>query len=288
MTAEGSPGGGRPTSTPPGAAPRPPARGVLQRLDKGRVRHVVAVGSGKGGVGKSSVTSLIAAELQRRGLAVGILDADVTGPSVPKLFGLHGPLTDRGEGIEPSHSRSGIAVVSSQFMVEDEQTPVIWRGPLVTRLITQFFGGVNWGTLDYLLLDMPPGTSDVPLTVFQTIPIDGMIFVLTPQDLAGLIVKKAMNMARDLHVPLLGVVENMAYLTCPHCGQVIPLFGPSRVPKIAEEYGIPMLGRLPVLPVVSEQGDAGAIEEVRTPELSVLADAVVRAVDEATRTPASL
>jgi Mrp family chromosome partitioning ATPase len=258
-------------------------RGLLQRMDKGLVRHVVAVGSGKGGVGKSSVTALLAAELHRRGLAVGILDADITGPSIPKLYGLSGPLVDRGEGIEPASSRTGISVVSSQFMVEDEQTPVIWRGPLVTRLITQFFGGVNWGTLDYLLIDMPPGTSDVPLTVFQTIPIDGMVFVLTPQDLAALIVKKAMNMARDLHVPLLGVVDNMAWIACPHCGKRIELFGPSRVPKVAAEYGIPVLGELPVVPSISELSDAGQLEDHASPELTRLADAFSRSVDEVTQ-----
>jgi Mrp family chromosome partitioning ATPase len=252
-------------------------------MDKGRVRHVVAVGSGKGGVGKSSVTALIAAELRRRGLAVGILDADITGPSIPKLYGLTGPLVDRGEGIEPAISRTGISVVSSQFMVEDEQTPVIWRGPLVTRLITQFFGGVNWGALDYLLIDMPPGTSDVPLTVFQTIPIDGMVFVLTPQDLAALIVKKAMNMARDLHVPLLGVVDNMAWIACPHCGERIELFGPSRVPKVGVEYGIPVLGQLPVVPAISELADAGRLEDHVSPELAGLTDAFLRSVDEVTK-----
>jgi Mrp family chromosome partitioning ATPase len=252
-------------------------------MDKGPVRHVVAIGSGKGGVGKSSVTALLAAELRRQGLAVGILDADITGPSIPKLLGITGPLVDRGEGIEPAASRGGISVVSSQFMVEDEQTPVIWRGPLVTRLITQFFGSVHWGPLDYLLIDMPPGTSDVPLTVFQTIPIDGMVFVLTPQELAALIVKKAMNMARDLHVPLLGVVENMAWLTCPHCKERIELFGPSRVPGVAQEYGIPVLGALPVTPRVSELGDAGAIETHAAPELSALAAAFTKAVDDATK-----
>jgi Mrp family chromosome partitioning ATPase len=198
-------------------------------MDKGQIVHVIAVGSGKGGVGKSSVTALLAMELQRQGHSVGILDADITGPSIPKLLGMRGPLTDAGEGIEPARSRSGIPVVSSQFMVEDEQAPVIWRGPLVTRLITQFFGGVNWGKLDYLLIDMPPGTSDVPLTVFQTIPVDGMVFVLTPQDLAAMIVKKAMNMARDLHVALLGVVENMSWIVCPHCHETINLFGPGTV-----------------------------------------------------------
>jgi len=252
-------------------------------MDKGGLRHVVAVGSGKGGVGKSSVTALLAAELNRRGQRVGILDADITGPSIPKLLGLTGPLVDRGEGIEPAVSSTGIPVVSSQFMVEDEQTPVIWRGPLVTRLITQFFGSVHWGNLDYLLIDMPPGTSDVPLTVFQTIPIDGMVFVLTPQDLAALIVKKAMNMARDLHVPLLGVVENMAFIDCPHCHERIELFGPSRVARVAQEYGIPVLGSLPVMPPVSELSDVGRLAEHTATEVAGLAEAFEHAVDDATK-----
>jgi Mrp family chromosome partitioning ATPase len=256
---------------------------VLQRMDKGPVKHVVAVGSGKGGVGKSSVTALLASELRRQGKAVGILDADITGPSIPKLLGMTGPLVDRGEGIEPAPSRSGISVVSSQFMVEDEGAPVIWRGPLVTRLITQFFGGVHWGALDYLLIDMPPGTSDVPLTVFQTIPIDGMVFVLTPQDLAALIVKKAMNMARDLHVALLGVVENMSWVVCPHCGEKIPLFGPGTVERVSQEYGIPVLSRLPLVPAVSELSDGGRLEEFTSAEISGLATALVEKIDEVTK-----
>ncbi len=284
MTPDAPAAGGRPASAPPHAgASHAPARSLLQRLDKGRIRHVVAVGSGKGGVGKSSVTALLAAELRRRGLAVGVLDADITGPSIPKLLGMTGPLVDRGEGIEPASSRTGISVVSSQFMVEDEQTPVIWRGPLVTRLITQFFGGVSWGALDYLLIDMPPGTSDVPLTVFQTIPIDGMVFVLTPQDLAALIVKKAMNMARDLHVPLLGLVDNMSWLECPHCHERISLFGESRVERVGQEYGIPVIGRLPVVPTISEFADAGRIEEHRAPELTRFADAFEQAVEQVTK-----
>lgn len=254
--------------------------GALQRMDKGRIAHVIAVGSGKGGVGKSSATALLAAELRRQGLKVGVLDADVTGPSIPKLFGLAGPLLDKGEGIEPAGTPTGIPVVSSQFLVEDEQTPVIWRGPLVTRLILQFFGGVNWGTLDFLLIDMPPGTSDVPLTVFQTIPLDGMVFVFTPQDLAALIVKKAMNMARDLHVPLLGVIENMAFFVCPHCGERTELFGPSGVARVAEEYGVPLLGRLPVDPQLSVLADAGRIGTFESPELSNLSSAFLRALDE--------
>jgi Mrp family chromosome partitioning ATPase len=283
MPAEPPPSTPRPVSSPPGAGPRRgPAGGVLQRMEKGGVRHIVAVGSGKGGVGKSTVTALLAAELVRQGHSVGILDADITGPSIPKLVGAPGPLVDRGEGIEPAKSPGGLSIVSSQFMVEDEQTPVIWRGPLVTRLITQFFGSVHWGTLDYLLLDMPPGTSDVPLTVFQTIPIDGMIFVLTPQDLAALIVKKAMNMARELHVPLLGLVENMSWIVCPHCGQQIDLFGPGRIQKIAEEYGIPVLARLPVEPKVSELGDLGRVEEHTSPVVRSLCAAFTKAIDDLT------
>src|SRR5487761_727561 len=245
MSMNSAPAGSSPVSSPsspPGTA-RGPSRGVLQRMSKGKIHHVVAVGSGKGGVGKSTATALLASELRRRGLSVGLLDADITGPSIPKLFGQSGPLVDKGEGIEPSVSRGGIPMISSQFLVEDEQTPVIWRGPLVTRLITQFFGGVNWGTLDYLLIDMPPGTSDVPLTVFQTIPLDGMVFVFTPQELAQLIVRKAMNMARDLHIPLLGVVENMTVAVCPHCHQEFLPFGPSRIDQVAAEYGVPVLGR---------------------------------------------
>ena len=267
-----------PTSSPPGAPARPRPGGGLSRMEKGAIGKVIAVGSGKGGVGKSSTTALLAAALRRRGLSVGVLDADVTGPSVPKLFGLSGGLLDKGEGIEPAKTPDGISVVSSQFMVEDDQTPVIWRGPLVTRLIIQFFAGVNWGPLDYLLIDMPPGTSDVPLTVFQTIPLDGMVFVFSPQELSALIVQKAMNMARDLHVPLLGVVENFGYMDCPHCHQRIEPFGPSGVPRIAEEYGVPVLARVPVDPRISILGDAGKISEYDGPEADQLGQALLDAV----------
>jgi ATP-binding protein involved in chromosome partitioning len=250
-------------------------------MEKGALGHVIAVGSGKGGVGKSSTTALLAAALRRRGLRVGILDADITGPSIPKLLGMSGPLLDKGEGIEPAVGSDGISVVSAQFMVEDDQTPVIWRGPLVTRLIIQFFAGVNWGPLDYLLLDMPPGTSDVPLTVFQTIPLDGMVFVFSPQELAALIVQKAMNMARDLHVPLLGVVENFGILTCPHCHEKIEPFGPSGVAKIAEQYGVPVLARLPMDPRVSVLGDAGKLGSYESPDVDQLAQALLDAVTAA-------
>ena len=272
-------------SSPPGGPQRRggASGGLMQKMDKGRIGHVVAVGSGKGGVGKSSATALLAIELKRQGKRVGILDADITGASIPKLLGVSGPLVDRGEGIEPAASPGGIPVVSSQFLVEDEKTPVIWRGPLVTRLILQFFSGVNWGALDYLLIDMPPGTSDVPLTVFQAIPIDGMVFVLTPQDLAALIVRKAMNMARDLHVPLLGLVENMGFLVCPHCHERIELFGSSKVESIASEYGVPLLARLPVEPAVSELSDLGQLERFTNPETAHLAERLVASVAERER-----
>jgi Mrp family chromosome partitioning ATPase len=258
-------------------------------MGKGGIKHVVAVGSGKGGVGKSSVTALLASELHRRGLSVGVLDADVTGPSIPKLFGLTGGLVDRGEGIEPATTEDGLSIVSSQFMVEDEKTPVIWRGPLVTRLILQFFGGVSWGVLDYLLIDMPPGTSDVPLTVFQTIPLDGMVFIFSPQELAGLIVRKAMNMARELHVPLLGVVENFSYLDCPHCHTRLEPFGPSAVAAVATEYGIPLLARLPIDPKISTLGDAGQVGSYTSPEIQELATAFIGSVEAVkTESPAVL
>lgn len=249
-------------------------------MEKGGIARVVAIASGKGGVGKSTVTALIACELRRRGATVGILDADITGPSQPKLFGLKGPLLDRGEGIEPAVTSNGISVISSQFMVEDEQTPVIWRGPLVTRLILQFFGGVNWGKLDYLLIDMPPGTSDVPLTVFQAIPLDGIAFVFTPQELAALIVKKAMNMARDLHVPLVGAVENLAFVTCPHCGERIDLFGPGHAEAVAREYGIPLLADLPLDPKLSPLADAGRVADYQAPAVGALVDALLAALKE--------
>ncbi|MDE1821740.1 MAG: Mrp/NBP35 family ATP-binding protein [Euryarchaeota archaeon] len=270
----------RPPPSGPGARRPGAGGGVLQRLPKGNLQNVIAVGSGKGGVGKSAVTVLLACELARQGKKVGILDADVTGPSVPKLLGLSGHLLDKGEGVEPAVTGKGLKVVSSQFLVEDEETPVIWRGPLVTRLIVQFFGGVNWGALDYLLLDMPPGTSDVPLTVFQTIPIDGMVFVTTPQELAGLIVKKAVNMARELHVTLLGLVENMATVKCPHCQKDFRPYGKGRARELAQEFDLPLLASLPIDPRISELGDEGKLEQYASPSVAGLASGFLQSLEE--------
>jgi ATP-binding protein involved in chromosome partitioning len=270
-----------PRRPPPAAGRRPGTPGsVMQRLPKGGIGTVIAIGSGKGGVGKSSVAALVASELARRGERVGLLDADVTGPSIPKLFGLSGHLLDKGEGIEPAVAANGVKVVSSQFLVEDSETPVVWRGPLVTRLILQFFGGVNWGELDYLLLDMPPGTSDVPLTVFQAVPLDGMAFVTTPQELSGLIVKKAVNMARELHVALLGIYENMSFLECPHCHERVQLYGPSRGAAVAKDYDIPFLGELPVDPKISELGDRGKMIEYTSDALKSATEALVKSLEE--------
>ena len=254
--------------------------GVLARLPKGDLQQIIAVGSGKGGVGKSSVTSLLASQLAREGHTVGILDADITGPSIPLLFGQKGPLKDRGHGIEPSITTHGIRLVSSQFLVESEDTPVIWRGPMVTRLITQFFGQVNWGPLEYLLLDMPPGTSDVPLTVFQTIPIDGMVFVTTPQELSALIVRKAIVMAEELHVPLLGLVENMGEVKCPHCGEVFNPYGKSHSEAILGHHDVPLLGRLPVDPKLSELGDSGQIGEYTSGSLEQVTRALLASISD--------
>ncbi len=254
--------------------------GVLARLPKGDLHQIIAVGSGKGGVGKSSVTSLLAAQLAREGHSVGILDADITGPSLPLLFGQKGPLKDQGHGIEPVITADGIRLVSSQFLVESEETPVIWRGPMVTRLITQFFGQVNWGPLDYLLLDMPPGTSDVPLTVFQTIPIDGMVFVTTPQELSTLIVRKAIVMAEELHVPLLGLVENMGEVRCPHCGETFNPYGKSHSEAIVNNHDVPVLGKLPVDPTLSELGDSGRISEYTNPSVEAISRALRQRIDD--------
>ncbi|TCL76989.1 Mrp family chromosome partitioning ATPase [Hydrogenispora ethanolica] len=228
----------------------------------GMIKRVVAVMSGKGGVGKSSVTALLAAELRRRGLAVGILDADVTGPSIPKLFGLKGRAGHNGVAMEPLQSAGGVKVISINLLLEQEDQPVIWRGPLVAGVVKQFFAEVDWGDLDYLLVDLPPGTGDVPLTTMQSLPLDGMIVVSSPQELVELIVKKAVHMAEQMRTPILGMVENYSYLECPDCHRRIDLFGPSRAEAVAADFGLALLGRLPLVPEVATLADAGRIEAV--------------------------
>ncbi|WP_144743252.1 Mrp/NBP35 family ATP-binding protein [Enorma burkinafasonensis] len=225
-------------------------------------KRVIAVLSGKGGVGKSLVTGALAVELSRRGHTVGILDADITGPSIPKMMGMSGKRAHGlGKLLLPEISSTGIKVMSSNLLLERETDPVLWRGPVIAGAIRQFWSDTSWGPLDYLLVDMPPGTGDVALTVFQSLPVDGIVVVTSPQDLVSMIVAKAVNMADKMNVPVLGVVENMSYITCPDCGRKIEVFGPSKLDEVAEGYGIPVLGRVPIDPALALACDAGAIEE---------------------------
>ncbi|MGE5605068.1 MAG: P-loop NTPase [Bacteroidota bacterium] len=221
----------------------------------------MAVISGKGGVGKSLVTSLLAVTLARQGGKVGILDADITGPSIPKIFGAQAQVDTSEFGIFPAKSTGGIKIISVNLLLAEDDAPVIWRGPILSGMVKQFWTDVIWGDLDYLLLDMPPGTGDVPLTVFQTIPLDGVVIVTTPQDLVSLIVKKAYHMAAKMNIPILGIVENMSYLLCPDCGRRIEPFGPSHAPAVARELGVKLLGQLPINPELADLCDRGEIEK---------------------------
>ena len=224
------------------------------------VKKVVAVMSGKGGVGKSMVTALLAVLAQRAGYKTAILDADVTGPSIPKAFGVKEMAMGNDEGILPVESRTGIKLMSINLLLEQETTPVVWRGPVIAGTVKQFWTDVLWGDLDVMFIDMPPGTGDVPLTVFQSIPVDGAIMVTTPQQLVGMIVEKAMNMAGMMNVPVLGLVENMSYAVCPDCGKHVEVFGESHVEEIAERFNVKALAKLPINHKLAAACDAGLIE----------------------------
>ena len=230
----------------------------LEKLNEySSVKKVIGVVSGKGGVGKSFVTASLASAMRKKGYSVGILDADITGPSIPKMYGLHGPATGSEMGIYPIESSDGIKIMSVNLLMEDEEAPVIWRGPVIAGTVKQFWTDVVWGDLDYLFVDMPPGTGDVPLTVFQSLPVDGIVVVTSPQELVQMIVKKAYNMAGMMNIPLLGVVENYSYLVCPDCGKEIKVFGESHIDEIASGMGIEVLGKLPLDPAFAELADAG-------------------------------
>lgn len=224
------------------------------------IKKVIGVVSGKGGVGKSLVTGMLAVLAARNGHPTGILDADITGPSVPKMFGIHEKAMGDGTSILPSMSRTGIGVMSINLLLEHEDDPVIWRGPIISGTVRQFWTEVSWGDVDYLFVDMPPGTGDVALTVFQTIPVDGLIIVTSPQELVSMIVGKAVKMAKAMNVPILGLVENMSYIVCPDCGKQISVFGESHVEQVAAEYGLEVLGRMPIAPEVARLCDQGLIE----------------------------
>lgn len=227
-----------------------------------KIKKVIGIVSGKGGVGKSFVTASLAAALKKAGHATGIMDADITGPSIPKMFGVQGEAYGNAEGmILPVETKEGIRLISISFLMENPQDPVIWRGPVIGGAVRQFWTDVVWGDLDYLLIDMPPGTGDVPLTVFQSLPVDGIIVVTSPQELVQMIVQKAFRMASMMNIPVLGVVENFSYLKCPDCGKKIRLFGESHVEEAARELGIPVLGKIPLDPEMAQAADQGAFYE---------------------------
>ena len=233
-----------------------------------KVKHVIGVVSGKGGVGKSMVTASLANLMAEKGYRVGILDADITGPSIPKMYGLHGPAQADDNGIYPPLAENDIKVMSINLLMPDEEAPVIWRGPVISGMVKQFWTDVIWGDLDYLFVDMPPGTGDVPLTVFQSIPVDGIVIVTSPQELVQLIVKKAYNMATMMDIPVLGLVENFSYVKCPDCGKEIRIFGESHVDEVAKELSIPVFGKLPIEPEFAKAADAGKFYETENPYLA--------------------
>ena len=235
------------------------------------VNKVIAVVSGKGGVGKSMVTASLARIMREQGFNVGIMDADITGPSIPKMYVIHKQAMGTEEGIIPEEAKDGTKIMSVNLLLPNESDPVIWRGPVIANVVTQFWTDVMWGELDYLFVDMPPGTGDVPLTVFQSLPVDGIVIVTSPQDLVQMIVKKAYNMACQMDIPVLGIVENYSYLVCPDCGKKISVFGESHVDETAKELDIPVIGKMPI-----DAGLAEAVEEERFYEISndYLTDAV--------------
>ena len=244
---------------------------------KSKVGKIIAVVSGKGGVGKSTVTSMLAVAMARQGKRGGILDADITGPSVPTAFGVEQCQGASQEGLYPALTRTGIQVMSINLLLDNNTDPVVWRGPVIAGAVKQFWTDVIWEDVDYLFVDMPPGTGDVPLTVFQSLPVDGVVIVTSPQDLVSMIVTKAVKMANMMHIPVLGFVENYAYLTCPDCGKKISVFGESKLDQVAKEFDLPILARLPIDPAVAQACDHGLMETVDT---SVLKDAVA-AVEKA-------
>lgn len=238
------------------------------------IKHVIGVVSGKGGVGKSFVTSSLAVQMAKAGYKVGILDADITGPSIPKMFGAHGQLVGDEKGMYPYETKEGIKIVSINLLMEDEEAPVVWRGSVIAGAVKQFWNEAVWGDVDYLFVDMPPGTGDVPLTVFQSLPVDGIVIVTSPQELVQMIVKKAFHMANMMHIPVLGLVENFSYLKCPDCGKKIALFGESNIDEVAAKEGTRVLGKLPLDPAYAKAADAGAFYEMENPYLDAAVDAL--------------
>ena len=242
------------------------------------IKKVIGVVSGKGGVGKSLVTSLMAVEMNRRGAHSAILDADVTGPSIPKAFGLHQRAMGSELGLLPVKTKSGIDVMSVNLLLDDECAPVVWRGPIIANTVKQFWTDVIWNDVDYMFVDMPPGTGDVPLTVFQSIPLDGILIVTSPQELVAMIVEKAVRMASMMNVPILGLVENMSGVVCPHCGETFSVFGESKVEKTAADHGLPLLLSLPIDPKIASLCDEGRIEDYESDAVAAACETVAAAL----------
>lgn len=255
-------------------ADRKPESLLAELNPNASVKKVIAVVSGKGGVGKSTVTSMLAVAMAREGKRVGILDADITGPSAPTAFGVTECQGADESGLYPALTRTGIQVMSINLLLDNPADPVVWRGPVIAGAVKQFWTDVIWEDVDYLFVDMPPGTGDVPLTVFQSLPVDGVIIVTSPQDLVSMIVAKAVKMANMMHIPVLGFVENYSYLRCPDCGRKISVFGKSHLDEIAAQFNLPILARLPIDPAVAESYDNGQMETVNTEALSAAVEAI--------------
>ena len=252
------------------------AESLLAKLnERSTVKKVIAVVSGKGGVGKSTVTSMLAVAMARRGKRVAVLDADITGPSAPTAFGVTQCQGANEDGLYPALSRSGIQVMSINLLMDNNTDPVVWRGPVIAGAVKQFWTDVIWEDVDYMFVDMPPGTGDVPLTVFQSLPVDGIVIVTSPQDLVGMIVSKAVKMANMMHIPVLGFVENYSYLECPDCGKKIEVFGKSHLEEVAKSFDLPVLAKLPIDPKVAEAFDNGLMETVPTDNLSAVVEKVL-------------
>lgn len=237
-----------------------------------KIQKVIGIVSGKGGVGKSLVTSMMAVLYRRKGYRTAILDADITGPSIPKVFGIHGLATASEAGLNPAVSSDGTKIMSVNLLLEKEDVPVIWRGPILAGMVKQFWTDVVWGDVDYMFVDMPPGTGDVPLTVFQSLPVDGIIVVTSPQELVGMIVEKAVNMADMMNIPVLGIVENMSYFECPDCGKMHNIFGESHIDEIAAKHNIKTVAKLPIKPEIAANADKGLAEETELTQLDGMVD----------------
>ena len=253
---------------------RKPESLLAEPNQKSNVKKVIAVVSGKGGVGKSTVTSMLAVAMRKLGYKTAILDADVTGPSIPRAFGLHEQIMGSDDGMIPAETPEGVKVMSINLLLPNETDPVIWRGPVIAGAVKQFWEDVSWGELDVMVIDMPPGTGDVPLTVFQSIPLSGVVVVSTPQDLVGMIVRKAVNMASMMNIPVLGLIENMSYALCPDCGRRIELFGKSRIAEEAASLSLPVLAQLPFDAKAAQLCDEGGIESIDNPMMADAAAAV--------------